>query len=167
MSKRRNGSYLEIYIIALSLILIVFLFAGCSSSAKPEVTQTSTETHVSPKLSTPSSSTQKEDAQSFVGVWSAPWGTEGLTLVATIDDTGIVINWVDSVDNSAALYWKGTFPVAGPDGVYISKGDLAAMAESPLAETVEKEKKFTATKDTLEFHVPIMGVFKNITMERK
>lgn len=150
--------------ITVALFIAVFVLSGCSSSGK-DATPTAAP-KASAKQTLPEPPTQKPvNHTSFAGDWTAKGSDDNGGMAATIDDTGIVINWTGK--DVSALYWKGTFPMSAEDGTVTSKGDVEAMKDSLMAESINPEsKKFTIKDGKIIFTVTALGVTKTVTLEK-
>lgn len=148
----------KILTIPVILFVLVLAMSGCSSQGKD-----ATPTTPAAKASLPEPPTPKPVVHtSLAGDWTAVNSTKDGGMAATIDDTGIVINWTGP--DTTALYWKGTFPMSAGNETIVSKGDTKAMDASVMAESLMDNKPFTIKDGKIIFDVSMMGVTKRVTL---
>lgn len=150
----------KLFIAAVVLFVLVLALGGCSSQSKPAAHK-STRAVVLPEPPTQKATVH----MSLAGNWTAEGSTPDGGMNATIDDTGIVVNWTGP--NVEALYWKGTFPLSAGNEKVVSKGDVAEMEHSLMAESIHPNSKEFEIKDgKIHFTVSIQGVTKSVTLDK-
>lgn len=143
-------------IAAIAAGLIVLAFAATllltwspdTSSSAPPNTNAPTAAHV----------------DNLNGKWTADLNNS--TMVATISDDGIEIQW--ATGNDSALYWKGTFKVPSSIGAkfdVVSVADQGAMQESILA-SQDTMKTFTYEHGKISFILRAVGVTTKVELHK-
>ena len=109
---------------------------------------------------------------------SAPWGFADVSgtwvaysngemvFEATVDPSGILINWTPDTE-TRALYWHGTFAV--PSGSEPTRTVVSAAYPREYAALMASdavEKTFTVTRTEIRFDATMMGVTKTFTLRR-
>lgn len=135
-------------VLAFAATLLLTWSPDTSSSAPPNNTNAPAAAHVA----------------NLNGKWTADLNNS--TMVATITDDGIEIQW--ATGNDSALYWKGTFKVPSSIGSkfdVVSVADQGAMQESILA-SQDTMKTFTYEHGKITFILRAVGVTTKVELHK-
>lgn len=105
-------------------------------------------------------SSKAVSSASLAGTWT---GDEP-PMVAHIVNNKIQIDIVD--EESASLYWVGTFDPSTTDGNQVSQGNTEAM-DSALLGSQDSTKQFQYKDGKLSFKFSMMGTTRTVNLVRK
>ena len=151
--------------IAAIAVLTALTLTGCSGQATSSSNAAST-TSSSIAPGEPATAPEPKPAD-----LTGEWGQEGASessMSATITADTISIDWVNSKENTTAVYWVGTYqaPSEPGDFTWTSTRNEEATNSALLAST-DPTKEFSFAGDKVSYKVTMMGVTKTISLVRK
>lgn len=144
-----------------TIVLLAAALTGCSAPSGG----TPSDANPAGTDSTPT----PEPPLSLVGEWKATNSeAEDAWQSAVITDDTISVDWVAEGGDTTAIFWIGSY-IAPTEATttyeWESIGDTEKMSTALMASQEEK-KRFSYDDGVLTYEVSMMGVSKQITMER-
>lgn len=148
-----NKIWYSTYAVVLFLLLVVLFLSSCGTAQPGHTPPNPQPTRDIPVV--------EAKAVSYDGVWKS---TGDIAMTAVIKGNLIEIDMISS-DDSASIYWVGTFPVRPAETVITSIPDLDILEYAILASQA-KSKVFTYQDEKLSFDFKMLGTKHRIHLEK-